>query len=159
MKKIKSIHNNIERNRGFTLIEILIAMFILTVAILALVSVTVMVIKGNSLNKMMNTATTLAKDQMETIKNSSQTDDAADFNNIASSSWSNVTGFPDYQRQWTVTTIIGNSSCTASGTPYTCCTGSMAGTCPDQKNVAMEVRWQWQGSYRNVILNTIITKR
>lgn len=159
MKKIKYIHSNIERNHGFTLIEILIAMFILTVAILALVSVTIMVIKGNSLNKMMNTATTLAKDQLETIKSSSQTDDDADFFNIASSSWSNVTGFPDYQRQWTVTTIIGNSSCTTSGTPYTCCTGSTAGTCPDKKNVAMEVRWQWLGSNRNVTLNTIITRK
>ena len=158
MKIIKSIHSNIERNHGFTLIEILIAMFILTVAILALVSVTVMVIKGNSLNKMMNTATTLAKDQMETIKNSSQTDDAG-FNSIASSSWSAVTGFPDYQRQWTVTTTTGNSSCTASGTPYTCCTGSTTGTCPDRKNIAMEVRWQWQGSYHNVTLNTIVAKK
>ncbi|KAF0157562.1 MAG: hypothetical protein FD159_1376 [Syntrophaceae bacterium] len=158
MKKIKSIHSNIERNHGFTLIEILIAMFILTVAILALVSVTIMVIKGNSLNKMMNTATTLAKDQMETLKNSSQTDDAG-FNSIASSSWSAVTGFPDYQRQWTVTTTTGNSSCTASGTPYTCCTGSTTGTCPNKKSVAMEVRWQWQGSDHNVTLNTIITEK
>lgn len=157
MKKMKPTHGNIECNHGFTLIEILIAMLILTVAILALVSVTVMVIKGNSLNKMMNTATTLAKDQLETIKNSSQTDDAG-FNSIVFSSWLNVTGFPDYQRQWTVATTIGNSSCTASGTPYTCCTGSTTGTCPDKKNVAMEVRWQWQGSYRNVTLNTIITK-
>jgi type IV pilus assembly protein PilV len=158
MKKIKYYHGNIKRNHGFTLIEILIAMFILTVAILSLVSVTVMVIKGNSLNKMRNTATTLAKDQLETIKNSSQTDDAG-FNSVVSSSWANVTGFPGYERQQTVTTITGNSSCTGSGAPYTCCTGAAVGSCPDKKNVMMEVRWPWQGSTRSVTLNTIITKK
>jgi len=64
IKKMKRF----EFSDGFTLIEILIAMLILTVALLSLVSVTVMVIKGNSLNKMRNTATTLAKDKMEELK-------------------------------------------------------------------------------------------
>ena len=155
---MKDHYIHTKRDHGFTLIEILIAMLILTVAILSLVSVTVMVIKGNSLNKMRNTATTLAKDQLQTIKNSSQADDAG-FNSIVSSSWANVTGFPGYERQQTVTTITGNSSCTGSGAPYTCCTGAAAGSCPDKKNVTMEVRWQWQGSTRSVTLNTIITKK
>ena len=158
MKIQTYLHADIERKQGFTLIEILIAMFILTVAILSLVSVTVMVIKGNSLNKMRNTATTLAKDQMETLKNEAQASDAG-FNGIASATWANVTGFPGYERQQTVTTITGNSSCTGSGAPYTCCTGSGAGSCPDKKKVDMEMRFQWQGSYRYVTLNTIITKR
>ena len=149
---------NINQDKGFTLLEILIAMLILTVAILSLVSVTVMVIKGNSLNKMRNTATTLAKDQLETIKNSSQTDDAG-FNSVVSSSWANVTGFPGYERQQTVTTITGNSFCTGSAAPLPCCTGSGTGDCPDKKkNIAMQVRWQWQGNYHYVTLDTIITK-
>jgi len=56
-------------NRGFTLVEIMIAVFILVVALLGLISVTVMVIKGNSFSKTMTTATTLAKDKMEQLKN------------------------------------------------------------------------------------------
>jgi prepilin-type N-terminal cleavage/methylation domain-containing protein len=157
MKKIKLFHDSIERNHGFTLIEIMIAMLILTIALLALVSVTVMVIKGNSLNKMMTTATTLAKDQMETLKNTSKTSNAS-FDSVVSSSWSAVAGFPGYERQWTVNTTTGNSSCTGSGAPYACCTGSNAGTCPDSKRIVMEVRWTWQNSPHTATLNTIITK-
>jgi prepilin-type N-terminal cleavage/methylation domain-containing protein len=154
----KKILKHLKDGRGFTLIEILIAMLILTIAILSLVSVTVMVIKGNSLNKMRNTAITLAKDQMETLKNMAQASDAG-FNGIVPAAWSSVTGFPGYERQQTVTTITGNSSCTASGAPNTCCSGAGAGNCPDKKNVTLEVRWQWQGSTRNVTLNTIITQK
>ena len=146
---------NINQDKGFTLLEILIAMLILTVAILSLVSVTVMVIKGNSLNKMRNTATTLAKDQMEAVKNQAQTN----FDNIVNLTETSITGFPGYERQQTVTTITGNSFCTGSAAPLPCCTGSGAGTCPDkQKNINIEVRWQWQGVTRSVTLNTIIAK-
>ncbi|HBL54101.1 MAG TPA: hypothetical protein DDZ34_08855 [Syntrophaceae bacterium] len=158
MKKIKYYHGNIKRNHGFTLIEILIAMFILTVAILSLVSVTVMVIKGNSLNRMITTATTLAKDQMETLKNDSQNSDT-NFNNILTTSWSDVTGFPGYQRQWIVSTVTGNDSCTASGTPHPCCFGSATGRCPIRKSILMQVRWQWQGNYHYVDLSTMITRK
>lgn len=127
MKIIKSIHSNIERNHGFTLIEILIAIVILTIGLLALVSVTVMVIKGNSLNRGITTATTLAKDQLETLKNTN-------YNSVASSSgWLTVTGFSGYERKWQVTTN-GN-----------------------QKTIVMEVRWFWLGSEKKVTLNTIIS--
>lgn len=158
MNKIKYYYGSVERNHGFTLIEILIAMLILTVAILSLVSVTVMVIKGNSLNRMITTATTLAKDQMETLKNDSKSSDT-NFNNILTSSWSDVTGFPGYQRQWIVSTVTGNNLCTASGTPNPCCSGSAAGRCPIRKNILMQVRWQWQGNYHYVDLRTMITRK
>lgn len=114
-------------NKGFTLIEIMVAIFILTVGILSLVSVTVMVIKGNAFSKTMTTATTLASDQLETLKNTL-------YASIASTSYTSVTGFPGYERRWTVTTS-GN-----------------------QKTIVMEVRWTWQGNYHNVTLNTIIAQ-
>lgn len=88
--------SKIKNNEGFTLIEIMIAVFILTVALLSLASVTVMVIKGNSFSKGMTTATTLAKAQLETLKN-------ADYTTIASTSYASVTDFPGYERRWTVT--------------------------------------------------------
>ena len=144
--------------QGFTLLEVLIAMFILTVAILALVSVTVTVIKGNASNKMFTTATTLAKDQLETLKNISLTSDA-DFDGIATTSWAAVAGFPQYERRWTVTTITGNAACTAAGAPSACCTGAGAGRCPDKKEVTMEVRWSLQGSNHNVTLKSILTRK
>ena len=61
--------SGLRNNKGFTLVEIMIAIFILVIALLGLISVTVMVIKGNSFSKTMTTATTLAKDRMEQLKN------------------------------------------------------------------------------------------
>ncbi|MDO9528841.1 MAG: prepilin-type N-terminal cleavage/methylation domain-containing protein, partial [Syntrophales bacterium] len=58
----------IVNNNGFTLIEIMIAIFILTVALLGLAGVTVSVINGNAFSKEITTATTLAQDKMEEIK-------------------------------------------------------------------------------------------
>ncbi|HOD28136.1 MAG TPA: prepilin-type N-terminal cleavage/methylation domain-containing protein [Syntrophales bacterium] len=57
------------KNQGFTLIEIMIAIFLLVVAMLGVISVTVMVIRGNAFSKTMTTATTLAADKMEELKN------------------------------------------------------------------------------------------
>lgn len=159
---MKVMKQNIKKRdrQGFTLLEVLIAMFILTVAILALVSVTVTVIKGNASNKMVTTATTLAKDQLETIKNTTLTSDAG-FGSIASTSWAAVSGFPQYERRWTVTPMPtgDNTVCAGLRSPYTCCTGSGTGNCPDKKKVTMEVRWQRQGSWHTVSLDTIITKK
>jgi type IV pilus assembly protein PilV len=53
---------------GFTLIEILIATVIITVAFLGVMSLTVGVIRGNSFSKRLTTATTLMQDQLEDIK-------------------------------------------------------------------------------------------
>jgi type IV pilus assembly protein PilV len=61
--------SRLRNHKGFTLVEILVAMGILTIALLGLVSVTVMVVKGNSFSKTLTTATTLAKDKMEQLKN------------------------------------------------------------------------------------------
>jgi len=157
---MKGMKQNIKKKdtQGFTLLEVLIAMFILTVAILALVSVTITVIKGNASNKMVTTATTLAKDQLETLKNTSLNSDA-DFDGIATTSWAAVSGFPQYERRWTVTTITGNTACTAAGAPSACCTGAGAGRCPDKKEVTMEVRWSLQGSNHTVTLKSILTRK
>lgn len=54
--------------KGFTLIEIMIAIFLLAVALLGLASVTTSVIKGNSFSQTLTTATTLARDKMEELK-------------------------------------------------------------------------------------------
>jgi Tfp pilus assembly protein PilV len=58
-----------DRPRGFTLIEITIAIFLFVIALLGIVSTSVIVTKANSFSKTMTTATTLAKDKMEVLKN------------------------------------------------------------------------------------------
>ena len=55
-------------NKGFTLIEIMIALFLLTTALIGLASVTTMAMKGNAFSKTSTTATTLAKDKIEELE-------------------------------------------------------------------------------------------
>ncbi len=144
-------------HKGFTLIEVVIATFLLGVAILALASLTVSAIKGNAVSKRVTTGSTLAKDQIEFLRSQAQIGDT-EFNGITSTAWAAVSGFAGYERRQIVTSTVGNSLCTAAKTPNACCTGSAAGKCPDHKDVSVEVRWQSQGAYRDVKLSTIITQ-
>jgi type IV pilus assembly protein PilV len=64
MMTVSWLHNQ----KGFTLVEIMVAISIIAIGLLGLVSVTVMVIKGNTFSKTMTTATTLANDKMEQLK-------------------------------------------------------------------------------------------
>ena len=76
--------SELRNHKGFTLVEIMIAIFILVIALLGLISVTVMVIKGNSFSKTMTTATTLAKDKMEELKNTGYGSLASDTDTVES---------------------------------------------------------------------------
>lgn len=62
------IWNYLKKGRGFTLLEIVIAILILTVALLGLASLTSMIIKGNASNKTLTIATTLGKDKLEELR-------------------------------------------------------------------------------------------
>lgn len=57
--------------RGFTLIETIISMFILSVALLGMSSMVVSVIQATEQSKEMTMAATLLQDKMENLKNTS----------------------------------------------------------------------------------------
>ena len=70
--------------KGFTLLEILIAMTILSVGLLALAEMTVYVIRSNTAGNKITGATVLAQDKLEKLRNLSYTDaqlDDADSDN------------------------------------------------------------------------------
>ena len=56
-------------SNGFTLIEIMIAIVILSVALLSMASTTVSVIKGNQVSNRVTEAVTLAQDTIEDLRN------------------------------------------------------------------------------------------
>ena len=56
------------KNKGFTLIEVLIAVFLLSVAFLSAAALTTTIIKGNLSSQTLTIATTLAKDKIEEFK-------------------------------------------------------------------------------------------
>lgn len=53
---------------GFTLIEIIIAIFIIAVALTSVMAVTTMIINSNALSKEITMATTIAQSRMEQLK-------------------------------------------------------------------------------------------
>ena len=60
-------------NSGFTLIEIMITLVILSLCILALGGLQVNAIRGNALSKLMTKAVFIAEEKVEQIKNTSYT--------------------------------------------------------------------------------------
>lgn len=116
-------------DKGFTFIEIMIAVFLLVTALLGLISTTGMVINSNSFSKMMSTATTLAQDKMEELRNTSYTG--------ISEAGSPETVESIYTRRWTV----------ASNVPAT-----------GMKTIAVTVSWSWKGSTHSVTMNGIVAQ-
>lgn len=128
--------SGLRNKNGFTLVEVMVAMFILAIALLGLISLTTMVIKGNSFSKTMTTATTLAKDKLEQLKNTAYG---------SSSGYKSLSGGADtvesiYNRTWTVTPD-------PPGTPA-----------PGMKTIVVTVQWNWQGATRNVVLSSIVAE-
>ena len=126
-----------KNGKGFTLVEILIAILLLVIALVGLASVTVSVIKGNDLSRMVTTATTLAKDEMEQLKNLSAT--SAGYDALTNGSQTGLETI--YTRTWTV--------------------GAVGATAPDNdttkmKKITVTVTWTWNGQSHNVTLNTIV---
>ena len=69
MKSLNTINpSKRDGQDGFTLIEVLIAIVILSVGLLGMASLTVGIIKGNKFSNDLSTATTLAQDKMEDIR-------------------------------------------------------------------------------------------
>ena len=102
---------------GFTLIENIIAMFLVVVAIVGLISTSIIVIKANSLGKTMTTATTLAQDKMEALKNTGYSSMASGTDTVQSL----------FTRTWTVTgdspaanmkTIVVSVAWSLQGSPH-----------------------------------------
>ena len=59
---------SIENNKGFTLIEVLVAMVILSVGLLGTAALITGIINGNKVSNRISTATTCAQDKMEEIR-------------------------------------------------------------------------------------------
>ena len=64
------------KEKGFTLLELMIAMVVLAIGILALIQMQVAAMSGNSSANQMTTALTLAQDKIEQLKRLALTDDA-----------------------------------------------------------------------------------
>lgn len=63
------LQSPLRKQNGFTLLEVLIAIVILSIGLLGLSAMTISTIRGLSISEDMTTATNLAQEKMEDIKN------------------------------------------------------------------------------------------
>ncbi len=82
---------------GFSLIEVMIAICILAFGILAVASLQVSAIRGNSSANRVTAATTLAEQRMEALKSTG-------FLSLANTSWTSAETIGRFSRQWQITT-------------------------------------------------------
>jgi len=80
---------------GFTLIELFIALFILSVVLLAISTMVYSVMRSTSQSKETSTATTLMQDKMESLKH-------APLGSLTNGNDTVRLGNIDYLRQWTI---------------------------------------------------------
>lgn len=84
MQKIFKSHNN----KGFMMIEVILAIAIIAIGLFAVMSLTTIVVKGNTHSKMVTTATTLAQDKIEYFK-------GVGYDNVSGTE-TVPPGYPDY---------------------------------------------------------------
>jgi prepilin-type N-terminal cleavage/methylation domain-containing protein len=82
-------------DEGFTLIEVLIGMVILTIVSLGLMSLTVSTIRGNALSQRLTTATTLVQDQLEEVKRLGYANAATA---VGTEDYGAIASFPGFRR-------------------------------------------------------------
>ncbi len=83
--------------KGFTLLEVLISIIILSVALLALAGLQIISIRGNAFGGTMTEAITLARDKIEDLKQ-------GDWDNVAGGNDTQVVRGINYARNWQVQT-------------------------------------------------------
>ena len=89
------------KEKGFTLVEVLIAVMVLAVAFLAMYQMQAMAVRGNETANQVTIATMLAQDKMEEIKNTNY-DDVTNLN-FPTENYGMVPNFPQFRREVAVT--------------------------------------------------------
>jgi len=106
---MRRLHDN---NSGFTLIEVLVAMVILSIGLLGTASLITGIIKGNKVSKRISTATVLAQDKMEEIKGAGYAGVADETDN-----YNTIDDYPLYKRE-VVVVPLGSGMKTITVTVY-----------------------------------------
>lgn len=117
---------------GFTIIEVMIAIVVLSFGLLAIGSLSVSNIKSNQFAGQMTAATTLAQDKIEALKNAS-------YGSISTLTETNI------DEEGNSGGIFNRVTTVTSDSPAL-----------NMKTVNVKVTWNWNGSQHDVELNTII---
>lgn len=121
-----------KREEGFTLVEVMIALVVLTVGLLGLAVLTGSIVGANALSRDRVAATTMAQGKMEELTNMSY----SSLQNLAPQGTFTDSDNPGgaYSREWSV---------------------SMDDPIPGTSTFEVKVGWPWGGSNRAIELRTI----
>jgi len=122
------VQQSICPNAGFTLVESMLTLAIMSMGLLALAGLQITALRGNALARRMTTAVSIAEHRLEQLKNISYTNIQAEA--VAQVTASNL----HFTRQVTVTT----------------------GPLPNTKSVSVLVSWQDQATTHTLPIATII---
>lgn len=118
--------------KGFTLIEVLMAMAIFSIGILAVASLQISAVQNNDLGNLITQATMLAQEKMESLKSTD------DITALTDGSETNIDHYGEsggiFDRSWTISNPLGGSS---------------------SRQIEIAVQWSKRGINRNVILAAI----
>ena len=89
------------KEKGFTLVEVLIAVMVLAVAFLAMYQMQAMAVRGNETGNQVTIATMLAQDKMVEIRNTAY--DNVISINFPAENYGMVPNYPQFRREVTVT--------------------------------------------------------
>ena len=106
-KKPKNLCSSVSQ-RGFTLLEVLIALAILSIGLLGLASLTASVIRTNDFSDDFTTATALAQDKLEDLANTSYDLLSDNSDTVDADGSSNSSG--KYGRDWDITDNISTKA-------------------------------------------------
>jgi type IV pilus assembly protein PilV len=120
----------VARGEGFTLIEVMMTLVILSIGLIALASMQISAMRGNSFSRRMTTAASVAEQVLEQVKNTP-------YNNVQSQSSTQVSA----------SNMTFNSQVSVTNN-----------TPPNAKTVQVTVTWSDRGKSHNLQLATVISQ-
>lgn len=119
-------------NKGFTIIEVMIAVLVLSFGLLALAGLSASIISSNRFSAQLSAATTLAQDKIEDIRRVA-------YSNVSSGSETGI------DEKGTSGGIFDRATVVLDDQPAS-----------GMKTVTVTVSWDWRGSSHDVALKTIV---
>jgi type IV pilus assembly protein PilV len=104
---------NSSTQEGFTLLEILVALTILSIGLLGMAGITTSIIHGNSLSNKVTTATTLGQDRMEHFRRLGYSTTPVCGTPPITEDYNSITNYPFYKRV-SLITGVGTDDCTVA---------------------------------------------
>ena len=127
--------------KGFTLLEILVALSILSIGLLGMAGLTTSIIHGNTLSRKVTTATTLGQDRMEHFRRLGYSTTPACGTPPIIEDYNEITNYPFYKRVSSFKAVPINAGCDPAD---------------NMKTVTITV--SWDSDAQSVTLQTILAQ-